>query len=92
MRADLFFKASSFIDRTYKFIRTKTNFEGVEVEFSTFHHGPDDSPLGYVLSLKMDEYLYLSDVQGPSTDEALYYALSMEPEYCILSGPPVYLK
>jgi len=92
MRADLFFKATDFIRKTYKFIRAKVKFEKVEVEFSTFNHGPNDSPLGYVLSMRIGEYLYLSDVQGPGTDEALEYVLSVEPEYCVLSGPPVYLS
>lgn len=93
IRADLFFKAAKFISRTESFISTKIDFEGVEVEFSTFSHGPNTSPLGFVLSIRVeDEYLYLSDVQGPGTDEALAYALRVEPKYCVLSGPPIYLS
>jgi len=93
VRANLFFKAAKFIRRTENLLSAKIDLEGIEVEFSTFNHGPSMSPLGFVLSMRIeDEYLYLSDVQGPGTDEALNYALKAEPKYCILSGPPVYLS
>lgn len=93
IRAGLFFKAAKFIHRVENFLFAKAVLDGVEVEFSTFSHGPSTSPLGFVLSMRIeDEYLYLSDVQGPGTDEALNYALKVEPRCCILSGPPVYLS
>ena len=93
IRANLFFKAAKFIRRAENFTSAKIAFEGLEVEFSTFNHGASTSPLGFVLSMRIeDEYLYLSDVQGPGTDEALDYALNAKPRCCILSGPPIYLS
>lgn len=73
----------------------KMVLKDVEFRFKAFKHGTSDSRLGYVLSLYIEEdtsLLYMSDVQGPGTLEALAYIKGLMPNFCIISGPPIYLS
>ena len=59
-------------------------------------HGPDKSPLGFVLATTIEHsgsrFLFAPDIQGPISKETLSYILSVEPDLAIIGGPPLYLK
>ncbi len=92
-RALKFFNVSKEISREVKFLNgERLLLENIEFEFIPLKHGSEDSKLGYVLALNIDnELLFLSDVQGPGTEEAFNLIKRIEPRICVLSGPPIYL-
>ncbi len=59
-------------------------------------HGPENSPLGYVLATiieyKQTKVLFAPDVQGPLVRSTLNFILSSEPSLAIIGGPPTYLS
>jgi predicted metallo-beta-lactamase superfamily hydrolase len=59
-------------------------------------HGPDGTPLGYVIMTKVniDGYviLHASDVQGPISSRPLSFILDSRPDLLIISGPPTYFE
>ena len=59
-------------------------------------HGPEDSPLGYVLATAIEyeatKVVFAPDVQGPISRRALNFILSFEPTLAIVGGPPTYLS
>lgn len=58
-------------------------------------HGKPGSRTGYVVGLAVvrgeDSLVYLPDVQGPLSSEALEFALSIRPKVVIVGGFPAYL-
>lgn len=73
------------------------NFGETTLKFSDpVSHGEDNSMLGWVLmmSIEKDEtkIIHTSDIQGPSSTEALRWILAEGAKLSILSGPPVYLR
>jgi len=59
-------------------------------------HGPNDSPLGFVLATTIEHsgtrVLFAPDIQGPISKEILSYILTIEPKLAIIGGPPLYLN
>ncbi len=59
-------------------------------------HGPEKSPLGFVLATLIEydtvKVLFAPDVQGPSSSNSLEYISSLDADLIILGGPPIYLK
>ncbi|KON27265.1 hypothetical protein AC481_05285 [miscellaneous Crenarchaeota group archaeon SMTZ-80] len=73
------------------------NFGDTRVKFSSpVSHGESNSVLGWVLmmSIIVDEnkIIHASDIQGPSSIQALNWILSEKPDLLILGGPPTYLE
>jgi hypothetical protein len=61
-------------------------------------HGPDGTPLGYVVALTIEDrrdgtrFVHASDVQGPLSPVATAYLVRQRPTLLYLSGPPAYLE
>jgi predicted metallo-beta-lactamase superfamily hydrolase len=61
-------------------------------------HGPDGTPLGYVLVLTLvdpaehERFVFGSDVQGPLSPVAAAYLIQERPTLLYLSGPPSYIE
>lgn len=61
-------------------------------------HGPDGTPLGYVVALTIADrrqgfrFVHASDVQGPLSAVATAYLIRERPHLLYLSGPPAYLE
>jgi hypothetical protein len=61
-------------------------------------HGPDGSPLGYVVAFTVTDrrtgfrFVHASDVQGPLSAVATTYLIRERPHLLYLSGPPAYLE
>jgi predicted metallo-beta-lactamase superfamily hydrolase len=61
-------------------------------------HGPDGTPLGYVVALTIEDrrtgarFIHASDVQGPLSPVATAYLIRQRPTLLYLSGPPAYLE
>ena len=61
-------------------------------------HGPDGTPLGYVVALTVEDlregtrFVHASDVQGPLSAVAAAYLARQRPTLLYLSGPPAYLE
>jgi uncharacterized protein len=61
-------------------------------------HGPDGTPLGYVVALTIEDrragtrFVHASDVQGPLSPVAAAYLARQRPTLLYLSGPPAYLE
>jgi predicted metallo-beta-lactamase superfamily hydrolase len=61
-------------------------------------HGPDGTPLGYVVALTIEDrrastrFVHASDVQGPLSAVAAAYLARQRPTLLYLSGPPAYLE
>ncbi len=73
----------------------------VDVEVSVsppLPHGPDGTPLGYVLALSLSDaaerqrFVFASDVQGPMSPVATAYLVRQRPTLLYLSGPPSYIE
>jgi predicted metallo-beta-lactamase superfamily hydrolase len=58
-------------------------------------HGPEGSRTGYTLAFLIadgeERLLFMPDVQGPASEAAVSFALSVEPTIAIVGGPPLYL-
>jgi predicted metallo-beta-lactamase superfamily hydrolase len=61
-------------------------------------HGPDGTPLGYLVALTIEDrregtrFVHASDVQGPLSPVAAAYLARQRPTLLYLSGPPAYLE
>jgi predicted metallo-beta-lactamase superfamily hydrolase len=61
-------------------------------------HGPNGTPLGYVVALTIEDrregtrFVHASDVQGPLSPVAAAYLARQRPTLLYLSGPPAYLE
>lgn len=69
---------------------------GTELKFSPpLSHGEEGSELGYVLTVTFknegETVTIAPDVQGPISDDALYYLERCESDILVLGGPPTYL-
>ena len=57
-------------------------------------HGSPGTKLGYVVMVAIEccnkVFVHASDVQGPMSDEALNWLLSVRPSLVFISGPPTY--
>lgn len=57
-------------------------------------HGSPGTKLGYVVMVAIEccneVFVHASDVQGPMSDEALNWLLSVKPSLVFISGPPTY--
>ena len=97
-RGWIFQKSLKQIAQKVEIADNKTfNFGDTRVKFSSpAPHGENDSVLGWVLmmSIIVDEnkITHASDIQGPSSIQALNWILSEKPDILILGGPPTYLK
>jgi len=76
--------------RIFKFGETTLKFS------DPVSHGEDNSMFGWVLMMSIEKdgnkIIHSSDIQGPSSTEALRWILAEGPNLLILSGPPVYLR
>lgn len=77
-------------DRTFRFNDTEVTCS------PPLHHGPIQSPLGYVLSTLVEysskRFMFAPDVQGPVMPDTLQYILQCVPDVLIIGGPPTYLS
>jgi predicted metallo-beta-lactamase superfamily hydrolase len=61
-------------------------------------HGPEGTPLGYVLALTVadpregERFVFASDVQGPLSSVAAAWIIQQRPTTLYLSGPPSYVE
>ena len=61
-------------------------------------HGPEGTPLGYVLALTVadpregERFVFASDVQGPLSSVAAAWLIQQRPTTLYLSGPPSYVE
>ncbi|MHA1936142.1 MAG: hypothetical protein ACW97A_12765 [Candidatus Thorarchaeota archaeon] len=59
-------------------------------------HGPEDTHLGFVLSLEIEydgsRVLFAPDVQGPVVKATLEFIQSVQYDMLIVGGPPIYLR
>ncbi|MEM4970428.1 MAG: hypothetical protein QXE01_04160 [Sulfolobales archaeon] len=58
-------------------------------------HGPEGSRTGRVIAITIDDgdqrLTFMPDVQGPISERAVRYVLSMRPSILVVGGPPLYL-
>ena len=58
-------------------------------------HGPEGSRTGRVISITIDDgdqrITFMPDVQGPISERAVSYVISMAPSILVVGGPPLYL-
>ena len=69
-------------------------FKNTKIIFSEpFHHGNEDSKLGYVVSVVIEnneKILYTSDVEGPIVENVRDFILKENPDIVVIDGPPTY--
>ncbi len=81
--------------QNYEFADSKTfRFGKISIKFSDpFHHGNEESKLGYVLSVVIEskkKFLYSSDVEGPIVEKVADFIIKENPEIAVIDGPPTY--
>jgi hypothetical protein len=58
-------------------------------------HGPEGSKTGRVIAITIDDgdqrLTFMPDVQGPMSEKAVRYVLSLRPSILVVGGPPLYL-
>jgi predicted metallo-beta-lactamase superfamily hydrolase len=97
-RGWIFQKSLNRIARRIKIADSKTfDFGDTSIKFShPTPHGEDNSVLGWVLMISVivdeNKIIHASDIQGPSSVQALNWILSEKPALLILGGPPTYLE
>ncbi|MEM0098585.1 MAG: MBL fold metallo-hydrolase [Thermoplasmata archaeon] len=68
--------------------------ENTKIKFSNpFHHGNENSRLGYVISVSVEKdlkLLFTSDVEGPIVESVADYIISESPDLVVIDGPPTY--
>ncbi len=66
----------------------------ISISFSEpFHHGNEESKLGYVLSVVIEsdkKFLFSSDVEGPIVESVADFIIKENPEIAVIDGPPTY--
>ncbi len=87
---------------SFPFYKQITPADGKEFEVGEFllrfspplPHGPDNTKLGYVLSVLVDDgkerFLFASDVQGPVSERAAKWIIEQDPNILYMDGPPTY--
>lgn len=68
---------------------------GTRLSFSPpLPHGPEGTPLGYVIATRVEEegfvLVHSSDVQGPVVEESARVLVEMKPDLLIVDGAPTY--
>ena len=97
-RAYFFQKDLKSIDCAIDWCDGKTyEFGETSIQYSqALPHGPEGSPLGYVVAtivhFENTKILFAPDVQGPIARSTLNYILTSEPNLAIIGGPPTYLS
>ncbi len=87
---------------SFSFYKNIVPADGKEFDVGEFHltfspplpHGPDNTKLGYVLAVTVDDgkerFLFASDVQGPVSEKTAEWMISQDPQIIYMDGPPTY--